>query len=625
MDINKLPRNPKGGKALNDLVFTDINDSPDNLRFGLGYHQLYDPAAKVGLIAMLPDVTRDGDKITLYWDGAKVQEYFLDQTTIDKGWLSFGVSPILILDPQGEVYYTLYDHDSEDLQTSTTRTIAVNRRPPGGLDPNTDTSINEGLALCTVSPNPVTNPAIAVTVNVPQWTYQEVDDELTVMWNNIRVDHPKLKTFGPQTVAIPREVLEQGGSSEKLLVNYEIRDIVDNYSLVSPPTFVLVEIDPNALTAPRVPEADRITRVLDLEALGDNDAHVAIPSYTGNHNGYEVTLSWVGKTQTADISLTLPPIRVDDPDFDHAQFSIPNAHMKQIAGGSAVTRYSLVQDGDASPKPSKTSTITITGLPVELAPPVVDEANGSDVIDLADITGLAVTVSILAYTGQSPGDKVLLNWKGTPPPPGAPVNYTADYEIKTGEELLPVTFTVARENLDPLGDGKLDLSYQVIFIGSGSAKPSRVASYSVTAAAVVPANGDEGFELKALGALVSGVRLPFDDGLFLTITGGGGQTAIIDPLINQFGNRALYCAPNHTIKFEFGGTINTFLISHAITATALNRLEFFGSNGLVKTYNLKAVGSEQTVQEVIPLESPCVYCQLTVDNNGTLVDNLVWE
>ena len=624
MDIKKLPRNPKGGRALNELVFTEIDDSPDNPRFGLGYHQLYDPDSRVGLLAKLPDITRVGDTIILYWDNFNVQEYDLDQPTIEKGWLSFGVAPSSILDPQGEVYYTLYDHDADDLQTSSTRTIAVNRRVPGGLDPDIATAINEALLPCTVSPSPVSDPSTAVTAKIVQWAYQEVGDELTVMWNNIRVAHPKLSTLGDQDVTIPRDVLEAGGSSDKLLVNYEIRDIVDNYSLVSQPTYVQVEIDPNALFAPRVDEADRATLILDLEALGDNDAHVTVPPYSGNGQPYVVTLNWIGKTPSADISLNLPPSRVEDPVFDHATFTIPNSHMKDIAGGSAVVRYSLVQDGLPETKPSKTTTITITGLPVELAAPVVDEANGTNVIDLADVTGLNVTVSIAAYTGQAAGDRVLLSWKGMAAN-GTPVNYTDEYEIKSGEETQPINFTVERNNVDPLADGTLELSYQVVFNATGSTNNSAVTTYTVKGAAVGPVSGDESFEAQSLGPLAVNVELPFTDGLIITVVAATPESAISVPGIAEFGERALYCAGNHKIKFDFGGEISTLLFSHALTATAQNKLDFFDVNdALVKSVNLKVVGADPVAYENIVLATPCTYCELTVDAIGTIVDNFIW-
>jgi hypothetical protein len=625
MDIKKLPRNPKGDVALNPLVFTDIDDSPDNQRLGLGYHQLYDRTVRVGLIALLPDVTRVRDTIILYWDSRNVQQYDLDQGTIDKGWLSFGVSPDIIKDPQGEVYYTLYDNEAQDLRTSDTRTIRVNRMVPGGLDPDTGSAVNENLQPCTVTPEVVNSPDQPVTVTVPLWTNQELDDELTVMWNNIRVVHPAVTIIGSQDVSIPKEVLEQGGSSDALLVNYEIRDIVNNYSLVSKPTYVLVEIDRDALRGPRVVEADRTTLVLDLVALGDNDVHVAIPSYIGNDNPYSVTLSWIGKTPTTVIELRLPPQQVDDPSFESAQFTVPNADIKNIAGGSAVVRYSLEQDGVPGVKKSKTTSITITGLPVKLAKPLVDEANGGDVIDLTEITGPTVTVSIAAFLGQSPGDKVLLKWAGTPLQ-GAPIIYVAEYEIRGGEETKPTTFVVERRNLDPLAGGTLALTYQVVFKATGISQDSPLSSYTVESLAVGPVRGDESFEAQNLHALPLGVRIAFANNLNVTVVANDLGTAIVSPGIVELGERALYCSAGNKIIFEFGGTISRFLLSHALTATSGNRLDFFDERGqLVQTAYLAMIPAGKTVAyENIGLDSPCVSCELTVDNQGTLLDNLIW-
>lgn len=83
MNINSLPRATPASATpgvlqddpLNPLVFTSINDVPENPRLGLGYHQLYDPTVPVGLIARLPQKCREGDVLTLFWDTVQVQQY----------------------------------------------------------------------------------------------------------------------------------------------------------------------------------------------------------------------------------------------------------------------------------------------------------------------------------------------------------------------------------------------------------------------------------------------------------------------------------------------------------------------------------------------------------------------
>ncbi len=232
-----------------------------------------------------------------------------------------------------------------------------------------------------------------------------------------------------------------------------------------------------------------MTLTLDLEALGNNDGHVLIPTFPGNGQPYSVTLGWLSTTPSGDISLTLPPLNVSNPGSEQAKFVIPNAHLKSIAGGSAAVRYTLVQNGVPANRESETTNVTITSLPVRLTAPLVVEANGTLVLDLAQISGSAVTVLIVAWVGQRAGDRVILTWAGTPQvfnpeTPFAPVDYTDEYVVQPGGEQNPITFSVPLAYLTPLGGGTLQLSYQV-FKASGSSQTSPVTEYSVTAAALV--------------------------------------------------------------------------------------------------------------------------------------------
>jgi len=486
MNITQLPRTSTGPKALNPLVFTAINDSPDNPRLGLGYNQLNDPTVPVSLIAKLPDFTRVGDTIRLYWDAVERQTYNLDQPTIDKGWLSFNVPQRHIKEPSGTTYYTLYDNESSDLQTSDPRTIAVNKRPPGGLDEDLDTPFNDSLLAAIIRPPEISDPATLVTVVVEPWKYMEEGDELTILWNNIRVNHPKLtqSDVGRRvTVVIPRAVLEQGGSNVRLPVAYEIRDLVDNYSQPARPAFADVGIDPNALTAPRVVEADPKTLILDLEALGDKDATVRIPNYKGIKEGDEITLTWVGRIGNAEHTLTRGPRTVEDPEYDVIVFAIPNAHLKAIAGGSAMASFEVARTGIPNLH-SKRTAITVTGLRLVLVAPEIQGVNGP-VIDLITFKDDPVRVKIAPYLGKQAGDKISLIWTGTKQN-GNPVNYTADYVVGAGEETREYTFDVDRtQNLASLTDGSLVLKYQVVFAGATSPFDSDTRQYRVKGATLV--------------------------------------------------------------------------------------------------------------------------------------------
>ena len=85
------------------------------------------------------------------------------------------------------------------------------------------------------------------------------------------------------------------GAAENSLVSYEIRDIVDNYSLKSQPATVNLNFDPNALPSPLLLNADEQTNPIDLVRLGSDDAQVLVSTAMLLRDD-AVYLTWVGRT-----------------------------------------------------------------------------------------------------------------------------------------------------------------------------------------------------------------------------------------------------------------------------------------------------------------------------------------
>ena len=137
--------------------------------------------------------------------------------------------------------------------------------------------------------------------------------------------------------------------------------------------------------------------------------------------------------------------------------------------------------------------------------------------------------------------------------------------------------------------------------------------------------GDESFERQSLGLLPLNTPVSLSHNLVMTITLATGSS-MVTPNINEFGNVALYCAGGSKFKFEFSGTINILLISHALTFGVQNRLEFFNAaDVMVNSFNFgKIPDGSDTLNESFRLNSPCVRAELTVDPGGALIDNLVW-
>lgn len=102
-----------------------------------------------------------------------------------------------------------------------------------------------------------------------------------------------------------------------------------------------------------------------------------------------------------------------------------------------------------------------------------------DVIELGVVSGDPVTVHTHAYIGQTAGDRILLSWAGVAAD-GTPLTYSREYTVLAGGEAGEVRFEVPRANLESLGGGTLQLSYQIIKV-DGGIQNSPITTYSVTA------------------------------------------------------------------------------------------------------------------------------------------------
>jgi hypothetical protein len=113
------------------------------------------------------------------------------------------------------------------------------------------------------------------------------------------------------------------------------------------------------------------------------------------------------------------------------------------------------------------------------------------VIDLGVVSGDPVTVHTHAYIGQTAGDRLLLSWAGVAAD-GTPITFSREYTVQAGGETGEVQFEVPRANLESLGGGTLQLSYQIIKVGGGI-QNSPVTVYSVVAKDNVDQENFEGY------------------------------------------------------------------------------------------------------------------------------------
>ncbi|BBH44394.1 hypothetical protein [Pseudomonas sp. KU43P] len=514
------PGNERSGNQLendlNPLVISDM-DSPGNERKGLGWNELFDPTRPVPMSARLPEVVRKGDHISLFWTLTKpptppqegpeedrIQFYELDEATVERGWLSFAATRELMkipddlvlelvrkLEPEhhprflqalklerlpeppavrefpepffGYFYYSIYDPESDDLRFSNYREVLIDLQVPGGLDPRPETPINEFLSAPFIDPSKIESPETEVMVTVEAWEFMQTGDELTLVWNGVRSKRDPLKegdAIGdPVVFRVPADIIESGGSGDNLLVYYEIRDEVRNYSRPSPPAYVTVE-DPNALEAPEVEGAENPPYRLDLDALDGADVVIFLPVYDGYVRGDTVTMHWIGLTADAD-AMPVPydwPARIINNTRDML-FELPFALAALVVNGSANVFYESQPAAGGAARPSKRRSISIVGKSFELLPPVLQEAVG-DIIDLAELTEEVVHVRIPLYSGQREADEVTLFWTGQVGD-GEGMTWSTELIVPPGGEETELVFDVSLPFLEPLVTGTLTLSYSV--------------------------------------------------------------------------------------------------------------------------------------------------------------------
>ena len=470
--------------ALHPLVITDM-DSGGLPRDGLGWSELFDPTRVVSMSAKLPDVVRVGDEVSLFWTSVKpatqppqappaeepAQFYLLDADTESRGWLSFGVvrdDLNLPVDDDipypyfGYVFYRLYDPLADETRYSEYREVLIDLRVPGGLDPRPGSPANENLVAPIVTPSTIDSPSTPVRVTIEAWDFMQPDDQVTLVWNGARHVGNRLVAGDvgkPWVINVPAELIREGGSGENLLVYYEIRDRVQNYSRPSPPTYVKVE-DPNALEAPEVEGAENPPYKLDLAALDGDDVTIYLPDYEGYARGDSVTMHWVGLSAEAD-GKQVPydwPARTINGTRDKI-FTLPYIYAALVVNGLATVYYESTPAAGGNARPSRRRSIIIVGEGIALQPPVLLEAEG-DEIDLANLSAEEVHVRVPVYPGQRAGDVVTLFWTGKVGNGGG-MTWQTDLTVPVGGEKVELVFEVSLPYLSPLVDGTLTLSYSV--------------------------------------------------------------------------------------------------------------------------------------------------------------------
>jgi len=386
---------------------------------GLRWQDLNDPSSPVQVqIVLQPGAVQLNDRVDLKWQNLPADSATVSGDHLSTGVITLNVTPAdILVHPDGVHSFQYFVTAAIGGQTedSPPATVKVKRLLPGGNtgdDAGTE-YINENLRAPTGIPELIDDAIAELGITVTIGVYD----------NMAEGDRPQLDFGGLPLTRAPLTAAEVGKPVEfrvekdtliaapgRVIVRYDIRDMVNNWSRWSLHASTDVEAGENLLATARV--LDAVNGVIDLTELDKRDAKVQTPVYTERMDlGDKVYLTWLGYTaEGLEVKVELDR-EVDSGDIGWPlDFLIPNDKVRAIAQGRAVVRYRVVPLS-GSPRQSRRTTVDVIGQVEQLPAPSVAGVVGN-VLDPASLPPEGALVRIAKHDLIEAGDTILLLWEG---------------------------------------------------------------------------------------------------------------------------------------------------------------------------------------------------------------------
>lgn len=429
---------------------------------GIGYADTLDPHVALSVrVGPYLEITA-GDIIDLHCDDQLAFNYTVRAEDLTPGLFNFVVLPLdqkFVREASISLRYEVTKPIGGQKNQSESVTVPVKLTLPGGTDTNPATPWeNEALAVPAVRPEGVITSPDGVTVEIAPYVNMFVGDRITLSWHGelIRSEITDQAQVGqPVVIAVSKEIIEQAGDSDRLEVRYEVRDIVNNWSRWSLPTYVEVEAGASTLPAPVTPQAPDMQ--LDLDQLAGASVQVLIIAHPDIQQGDELTLSMERSTAEGLNLETWTASKTVEVQNSVYEFQVPNEQFQAITQGRARLKYQ-VRKTDAESLRSKSLTLTIVGQAMELPLPRVPAAEQNN--GTLDPTARNVSAEVPAYYFMSEGNDVHLFWMGKTAS-GANVMHDELKTVNAGDIGKPIFFVIPDEKVSVLGGGSIEVYYTV--------------------------------------------------------------------------------------------------------------------------------------------------------------------
>ena len=458
---------------------------------GLNYLALRaDPTADVLVHCGPVPIALDGDKIDLYWKGSDGLERLVGTRPIsgDEIMVTLAISVTDVLLAQeglGTLHYMFVDAfnvgaPSDEMPCVIKTTVPGN--PYSGPNLPETIYINEAMSAPMVDPLNIDlgNVALGATVTISAWENMFEGDVVTINWGGYPLKQPPLtlaqvdKTL---VITVSDADILAAGNSDELPVSYEIRDVVNNWSLNSPATLVNVDTNVNLLEKPDCVDVDG--GILDYDSLGSDSSLVMVRTPAPVFSvGDVVTLYWKGfnaQGAAIDTKYELAVASVTG----RLRFDVPNEDVALFIGGSTTSVFYTVDSTSTGElETSRSVMFAVIGTQVDLPPPTLENGLVAGIFEPASLPASGAQISLPAYPGMGEFDRVFLSWEGEDSN-GVPLHGSAGEELESADVGVTFEFFIDKSEFMNLGDGSEVLFSYVVIFAAGGTRDSLVATYSV--------------------------------------------------------------------------------------------------------------------------------------------------
>jgi hypothetical protein len=460
---------------------------------GVGEVDVADPNKLLEILVGPIDMSQK-DKIDLYWgtnEGPVATYIHSPDAPSTNGIFSLYIPTRFIEPGIIDIYYVLTPFPSVIPQQSESLSLIVKLDIPGGRDPDPESPYqNESLSRPIITPTGAISLPTGVLATIAPYENMSIGDNIALYWNGVKINVPALtkeQLDKPVQIPVSKDVILEAGDSDSILVRYDIRDVVNNWSRWSLPTYVEVEAGNSTLPAPVAPQAANME--LNLGTLAGADVQALVLSYPGIHATDEITFTVERNTAEGmglDPYVAVKPVGTS---IGFVQFLIPNEQFEPIAQGRARLKYKVKKVSGEELR-SKSLPLSIVGEAQVLAPPklpVAEQNNG-----VLDPTAHNVIAQVPPYYFMADGNDVTLVWMGKTAG-GANVIHEEVKNLNSDDVGETVAFLIPDDKVSALAGGTLELYYTVTTFARAFFKsPSLLVQVSAGGGALLPSPSVDG-------------------------------------------------------------------------------------------------------------------------------------